>query len=71
MLVYPNPASGKLNLQFSEEVKQIRIIDLQGREAMIVTNDFKQINIESLTNGIYFIEITTFLGKVTKKFVKE
>jgi hypothetical protein len=71
VLVYPNPANEKLYLRSAEEVKQIRIIDLHGREVMSVTNDLKQINIETLTNGIYFIEITTSSSKITKKFVKE
>lgn len=71
VLVYPNPANDKLYLRANEEIKQIRIIDLQGREVIEYFADVEQINIETLTEGIYFIELTTSLGKVTKKFVKE
>ncbi len=71
ILVYPNPANDKLYLQLNKEIKQLRILDLQGREVMMVKDDLKQINIETLIKGIYFVEITTSLGKATKKFVKE
>ncbi|MBA2614114.1 MAG: T9SS type A sorting domain-containing protein [Bacteroidetes bacterium] len=71
ILIYPNPANKNLFLQQNEEIKQIRIIDLQGREIMNNYTDAKQINIEGLLKGIYFVEVTTLTNKITKKFVKD
>lgn len=71
VVLYPNPASNTLNISVSEniEIVQTCIFDLMGRK--IHQNAFEQqINVDNLTDGLYFISLTTAQGQViTKKIV--
>lgn len=69
--LYPNPATNILNLDTDATIKNVSIIAVNGQrlEAKWVTD--KQINIESLQNGFYILEITSEeVAKVYKNFVK-
>ena len=74
--VYPNPATDVLNINISNasfKNSRVTISNISGQELMntnmIGTNT--QINIEGLSNGIYFVNITNDNGfNKTVKFVK-
>ena len=70
-VIFPNPAKNELFLKTTENIQHIKIIDLQGREVLFLGSNLEKINIENLVSGIYFIEITTPSGTITKKIVKE
>ncbi len=69
--VYPNPASGNLNISVPENLigEEISVFDLSGRK--ILSEKAVQSNVYCLTSkissGIYFVKI----GNLAKKFVKQ
>jgi len=63
--VFPNPASDNLNIRFEEPIDGevvITIIDSQGRviktETIESTTTEKQINLQELDGGVYFLRMT-------------
>ena len=67
--IYPNPATDILNVSGVEGVTSLVINDINGRTIKTV-NDASSINVSDLNAGVYFINITTENGNVTKKFMK-
>lgn len=67
--IYPNPATDVLNVSGVEGVTSLVINDINGRTIKTV-NDASSINVSDLNAGVYFINITTDNGNVTKKFMK-
>ena len=57
VVVYPNPASDVLRIPFSGEIQSIRLLSLNGQVLKIDEGSIvdKQINIESLVPGVYFL----------------
>ena len=69
--IYPNPTSNQLTIDTKLNVIEITIIDVTGKSVKTVMTDFNIIDVSNLTNGIYFIQLITDEGTVTKKFVKQ
>lgn len=68
--LYPNPAKSVLN--FSEEVSNIKITDLSGRNMKQTTTSSKSVDVGTLEKGTYIVTATTKEGNIiTKKLVKE
>ena len=68
----PNPANNLLQLKIPNqiEINQITITDLTGK-IVIQTKNTSLINVQSLSNGIYFIEAISDKEMFVAKFVKE
>jgi sugar lactone lactonase YvrE len=73
--IYPNPSTNKINIQFEERLNSpinYTIINLLGSQKLkgnAVSNQ-GLINIEhDLMQGIYFIDLETEQGSITKKFM--
>jgi hypothetical protein len=75
--VFPNPVSDLLNIQSDQPITfdgSIRILDIQGREVSssikVEEGEMinKQINVQSLTSGIYFIEVISSKGSSRIRF---
>ena len=76
---YPNPSNGTFNLQFKEVVSDfnVEIFDVTGK--VVYTNEFyqnsdlvKEIKVQKeISKGIYFMNIKTNEGLVTKKIIIE
>lgn len=76
---YPNPSKGTFNLQFKEVVSDfnVEIFDITGK--VVYVNEFyqnsdlvKEIKIQNeISKGIYFMNIKTNEGLVTKKIIIE
>jgi len=67
--IYPNPTNKSLFIK-GIEVKNVKVINSNGKTILEQKNS-NNILIDSFTNGIYFIKITTSNNKtVTKKFIK-
>ncbi|MBK7762134.1 MAG: T9SS type A sorting domain-containing protein [Bacteroidetes bacterium] len=69
--LYPNPASSELNVEINSQVNDkahLKIMDATGRVirivdlVLVVGNNMSQINLESLSDGIYLVEITSNQG---------
>lgn len=78
--VYPNPTKDDLTIRFSTKsasTTNINVIDITGKVLKVIqlgeTNGETQIKIEldELTTGVYFVELSTDHGTQIKKFVKK
>ncbi len=68
---FPNPVSSILNIETSKTIsfKQATVYSTLGK--LILETFEKQINLETLSAGIYFVEVITDKGVLTKKIVKQ
>jgi hypothetical protein len=59
LTVFPNPANDVLNIDFKSNITNVRVISVQGQDMSVtpVRNDFMQLNINSLTPGIYILYV--------------
>lgn len=75
LVIYPNPANNEIRITNSNNYKEkfvINIIDLLGRNIISTTlNNNETIDISTLNNGVYLMEIIANGNKTTKKFVKQ
>lgn len=68
--LYPNPTKSTLN--FSEELSEIKILDMSGKQVAAQKEKSKTINVEKLPKGNYLISAKDKNGKtVSEKFIKE
>lgn len=69
--IYPNPVKSQIYLNTDEKIESMNIVDLYGKTIVsnIMVNTI--IDVTSLSNGIYFLQISTDKGLVSKKFIKE
>jgi hypothetical protein len=72
--IYPNPTNGQLHIVSSIlTVKNVKIYDLGGRvveEQSFTSNPSYAIDLSRLDASLYFVEITTENGSITKRIVK-
>jgi trimeric autotransporter adhesin len=81
MLIYPNPANQKLNLQFNKQLDglaTLSIMDIAGREifnfqlsSAAVDNSQLSVDVSSLSAGMYFLNVKTKDNYFTQKFIKD
>jgi hypothetical protein len=72
--VFPNPTSSNLTIQSKVNIREIRIIDINGR----LLNNFDAINedheisisVENLSNGVYFLKLQIENSEQIIRFVK-
>ncbi|NOX85267.1 MAG: T9SS type A sorting domain-containing protein [Chlorobi bacterium] len=71
MVVYPNPASGKINISSPETVRQIELINYTGQTVLVKQANDKKItlNVNGLKPGIYIARVKTENDIVTRKIV--
>jgi hypothetical protein len=71
--IYPNPAANVLNISNTNnfEIKNISVVDINGRVVKNQSGALTEINVSDLNTGIYFVTIETNEGKATKKFMKQ
>ena len=72
--ISPNPAKDNINIEFSENVSGIICIhDNLGNQVLeleINNKSTKDISLEDLNNGIYFISVKTNSETVIKRLIK-
>jgi hypothetical protein len=70
--IYPNPVKDELRIENGElKINRMEIVDLSGKAIYQFNGLRNQINVSTLSQGIYFVKIETDKGIVTQKFVKE
>lgn len=73
--VYPNPTNGNVNIQIPQkfgQTKTLEVFDCIGQKQFEKTNGFTDIDISSLTSGLYFIALTNKDNeRQTIKIIKE
>ena len=65
---YPNPTSSEII--FTTNIEQIEVMDMTGKRLMIFNHE-KQINIEALPSGIYYLRLINDKKVTTKKVIKQ
>jgi hypothetical protein len=72
--ISPNPATNKLTITTSNNIKieQITILDSRGSKVRVV-NDTKIsiIDVSDLAKGVYFLQVQSDNGLLNKKFIKD
>lgn len=69
--IFPNPANAVLNIRSDEPVKEIRIVDLNGK--IVCQKAFSEsLDLSGLSNGIYLLTCITRSGeKINQNFIKQ
>ena len=65
--IYPNPAQHIVYIESAEEVEQVRVYDVSGRELMQIANPAQSIDISRLANGVYLVKVKTAQGETVRK----
>lgn len=71
--ISPNPTDGKIKINFNQqEIKEVLIFNLDGKKVLHEINPFQNqvLNLNSLINGLYIIQIKTAEKTVTKTIIK-
>lgn len=66
--VYPNPVEDVLNVN-AEGLRNVEVMDMSGRLVMSSTN--AQVNVSTLSNGLYMVRVVSENGVTVKKIVKK
>ncbi len=74
--IYPNPVTRQVTIETTNiEFQTIELFDYQGRLVLqqnkITDNNVIQINLSSMSSGLYLLKLTTEEGVVSKKIVKQ
>ena len=69
--LYPNPTKTSFSIETKEIISSVIVIDMLGKTVKTFKQSIETYSIDDLKSGLYFINITTEKGKVTKKLVKE
>jgi hypothetical protein len=71
--VYPNPAKNKVFFEGFASVDNIQIVDVLGKVvskkqfSYVVNNNVLQIDIASLPDGVYFVELNNSVYRIVKQ----
>lgn len=70
--LYPNPTSGLLNISSDGIIEEVKLFQANGQQIMTVNfdNQNSTIDLGSISEGIYFIEITTQNNRTIKRILK-
>lgn len=71
--VFPNPAAETITLDLEKDlnVESLVMMDMQEKVVRTFEADQRLLNIHNLAFGQYIIQITTNVGRITRKVVKE
>jgi hypothetical protein len=74
VLLYPNPVKNTLNVEMrlaDAKIIGYQVVNLTGQVVMNQLIDTNQLNLSSLTTGVYILKIQTTNGVIAQQFVKE
>lgn len=66
--IYPNPSKGTVRIQSTSGIHQVNVLNSVGQVVYAASENFGQkatLQLESLSNGVYFIQIKDEEGKVS------
>lgn len=81
--IYPNPVEDILHIEINDNINEIVIYDVRGsrvaespslqvsKSVSVSVSVSESVSVSSLKPGIYFINIITERGNITKKFIKK
>lgn len=67
ILVFPNPSSGQINITSTIPIQEVFVYSLKGD--LVQKSTQNTLNLKTLQNGVYLINVKTFTGITTKKIV--
>ena len=71
--IAPNPVKNKLNFNVDKEIRHYDIFNPSGKLIMhqeLGRGTHHTVNVEELTQGLYFLKLTGYEGVVTQRFIK-
>lgn len=69
--LYPNPVSGgEIFISSDLDIKEIQILDQQGRFVATKTEDFERFDVSRLDSGFYLLRIVSKEGILTRRFLR-
>jgi hypothetical protein len=69
--IFPNPTTGLINIQSTEEYENVVVYDMNGRAVSTFANEGHfQYDISNLTNGVYQVVVKSKAGMSVSKLVK-
>ena len=70
--IYPNPTMGELRIESGLRIERVVIYDIAGKiQKMENWKMENAIDISHLPTGVYFVKISTAIGEMVKKVLKE
>jgi ELWxxDGT repeat protein len=69
--LYPNPTTNSFSIETKYPINNISVFDIQGKTVKLFKENLAFYDIEELTSGLYFVNIKTENGSITKKIIKE
>lgn len=71
IFIYPVPVSNTLFLQSDKSIHAVNVLSAQGALIKQYGSNQKQIDVSDLSPGIYMLEVTTELGLVKRRIIKQ
>jgi hypothetical protein len=73
IIIYPNPAKDKMNIQGIESASTLMIYDINGKQihTQSIKPDDISVSVQSLARGMYILKIINQKGVYFSKFMKE
>src|SRR5690606_12833457 len=68
--VYPNPATDFIKIDGAYKLQSVTVYDMSGRKVAVAVKG-NTVDVTSLSNGTYIIDIKTDSGNVSEKFIKK
>ncbi len=70
--IYPNPVNNIFTIENADNlvISSLSLSDVNGRVVKTISSSASEVNIADLNAGIYFLNIATEKGNVTKKIIK-
>ncbi len=69
--VYPNPVRDVLHIQSEQPIKQIIVLDVQGKVVLQLQGDNRKVNMQALPQGSYLLRVRTERGTSSIKVMKQ
>ena len=69
--LYPNPTTNSFTIKTNQNIKNVIIYDIQGKEIKSLDGNLETYRIDEIVSGLYFVNIKTERGVLTKKIIKE
>lgn len=69
--VYPNPSTTQINIEINEQILSATIIDALGNKINTNLHANNSIDVSTLSRGVYFLQVETTSGVISKRFVKK
>ncbi len=73
-VLYPNPTKDEIQIRLylDEKIEGIKVLSLNGEQLQLISsiNENQKVDVSTLPQGAYILQIQTTLGIIHKRFVK-